>query len=945
MQPLFYAALCYVAGSFAAFLLPQSPWPLRAGLIAAGLMATVFFIPGLRRRFAGRRALAIGLLPLCFAAGAMRTGWGLRHPPRPDSLRRVLGELHPGPRENVRIRGYLRDTPVVTHSYLRFDLSCRTLEARGRIWYVRGGLRLFGYWDHSARNKNPGTRADPRGLWAHWLPRLTAGQGLVVTVHPSPPPHYLDPGVPDFGAGLRRQGIDFEASVPPDALHRLHRPPRRGSFRLRAAVWAGISRGIDRLLPPSSTIAGLENAGAAQAGASHVRLNALLRAMLLGDPARLGDRTRRVFQADGIYHLLVIAGLHIGILAGLIFALLRLFRIPSITASFLTLACLAVYVWVIATRVPSQRALLMLAIYFLARAWYRERQPLNAVGAAALLLLLWRPLAAAQTGWQMSLTAALLLAGMAAPVASQVFGRRVHALRELKLKDNNYAEGLTPRWAHYRIRWHVRCEGWAGLPPVWPRAVLVWRLVPPGMRFLLRAAELLWISLVLQIGFAGFMLAVFHRANPWAVLANALIVPLAGLWLPLAWLALASGAVFPGLNVFWQKLLVPLGHVLLWTADHLARLPGANLRVPTPPLWTLIIYAAGLALWLWLSQHWLRRQRKLDAPLALLDPSPPVERITWSTDTRPAAPSKPSPPRQSSPGLNRALVICLLFLIGVTQWLAFFPFAPRLRRGVLTAWFLDVGQGDAIFTALPDGRTFLVDAGPKTRGGFNAGRALVSPFLWSRGLRHLDAVLLTRPHLHSLAPLRVILRRFHPEEVWVPAGLPASARDARFLALARRLRAHLRVISAGQRYRAGSIYIQALNPPAGLHFAPRRRNADSVVLRLAWGNNALLFTGDIGAEEERSLLAQGAPLASPVLKIADHGEPSATTPEFLAAVRPAVAVISVGAHNDYGLPAPRVLARLRRAGAHVWQTGRDGAVECRLYANRVSVWKLARLSH
>ncbi|HLE42807.1 MAG TPA: hypothetical protein VJB36_02200, partial [Methylomirabilota bacterium] len=119
-------------------------------------------------------------------------------------------------------------------------------------------------------------------------------------------------------------------------------------------------------------------------------------------------------------------------------------------------------------------------------------------------------------------------------------------------------------------------------------------------------------------------------------------------------------------------------------------------------------------------------------------------------------------------------------------------------------------------------------------------------------------------------------------------------------------------------------------------------NNGSLVLRIEWGLAAVLLAGDAEAVAERSLMADGAPLGAPVLKVGHHGSRHASTRPFVAAVAPRIALISVGARNPFGHPSPAVLDRLQAAGAAIYRTDYDGAVEVVSDGERLSVRRWAR---
>ena len=245
--------------------------------------------------------------------------------------------------------------------------------------------------------------------------------------------------------------------------------------------------------------------------------------------------------------------------------------------------------------------------------------------------------------------------------------------------------------------------------------------------------------------------------------------------------------------------------------------------------------------------------------------------------------------------------------------------------GRLHVYFLDVGQGDAIFFVTPDGRQALIDGGPEYGG---ADRALSERLpAWDRSLdlvvsTHLDAD-------HSRGLLRVLAD-------YKVGALVAGATDMESALYPqwRQAAAHgnhlIHRASAGQRLELESdVAIEILHPPSiPLRGPAWDSNNNSLVLRLTYGDISFLLTGDIEEEAERYLARTAASLASDVLKVGHHGSNSSTTPGFLKAVQPRWAVISAGADNQYGHPHPNVIGRLEETvGAeNIFNTANQGTI-------------------
>lgn len=274
-------------------------------------------------------------------------------------------------------------------------------------------------------------------------------------------------------------------------------------------------------------------------------------------------------------------------------------------------------------------------------------------------------------------------------------------------------------------------------------------------------------------------------------------------------------------------------------------------------------------------------------------------------------------------GRRRILPAAFLVLLALST----LPLAEP-ADGTLRLTALDVGMGDALVLSLPGGGAVLLDAGTAF-GGWSAGEAVVVPFLAARGHRRLRAAVPTHGDLDHVGGFPAVLRDFGVDEVWEGAGTAED--DRRAVALMHREREEqgtpLRRLRAGERFRLGGARFSVLL--AGDHGRgwEARPNERSVVLAVDYAGRRLLFTGDAGEATERILLGRyGAALRADVLKVGHHGSRSSTTPEFLAAVAPRVALVSVRADPRRRLPDDGVLERLSRSGARVYRTDRSGAV-------------------
>jgi competence protein ComEC len=394
------------------------------------------------------------------------------------------------------------------------------------------------------------------------------------------------------------------------------------------------------------------------------------------------------------------------------------------------------------------------------------------------------------------------------------------------------------------------------------------------------------VSAGAQLAVTPLMLLYWNQLSLIGVVANLLVVPLAAALTTLGLLAVALAAAWEGLaHLLFQSLWALLLGLRL-VVRGFAALPGAMIHAPTPPAVTLVAAASALLL----------------------------------------------VPRAST--LCRRLCVARLAGLAVVATAA--GFLPDGRLHVL---MLDVGQGDAILIQGPDGRAILVDTGGGGPGRSDRGERVVLPALRRLGVGRLTALVLTHGDPDHAGGLRSLLDGLPIDAVWVPAGTEDAAWQRPIVESG----VPRRVLARGDRLWVGPLLVTALHPPgpADGHWSSDENNA-SLVLRVEWGLAAVLLTGDAEAVAERSLLVDGLPLGAPILKVGHHGSRFASSPAFLAAVAPRAALISVGARNPFGHPSPGALARLADAGAALYRTDTDGAVEVTSDADRLTLRRWAR---
>jgi competence protein ComEC len=393
----------------------------------------------------------------------------------------------------------------------------------------------------------------------------------------------------------------------------------------------------------------------------------------------------------------------------------------------------------------------------------------------------------------------------------------------------------------------------------------------------LKIGNLLALSLTAQLGVIPLVACLFNRVTLSSLLLNIPAIPLVGLIMGSGFVFLIVSPVSPVLAALLAPGIKFLVNIFLWLSHLLDAVPALSYRLPTPLPAIVIGYYFFL--------------------LALL----------------------------IRPRFRSQVIITISLFAAFLAVLVISPFPPRISPA-LRVTFLDVGQGDSILVEFPGRKKMLVDGGGTPDSSFDIGEQVVSPFLWRRGIKKLDYLVLTHAHPDHLNGLVAVARNFRIVEFWEafsPDRSPAYEELIQSLSSVSRRRRVFR----GFRLREGRVMIDILHPEESAPLKRKADNDDSLVLRLSADGISILLAADIGRASEKVILDDEAVARSQVLKSPHHGSRSSSSEAFLAAVGPLVVVISAGRGNPYGVPHPEVLRRYEAAGMIILRTDLHGAVE------------------
>ncbi|HEX9285009.1 MAG TPA: DNA internalization-related competence protein ComEC/Rec2 [Nitrospirales bacterium] len=666
------------------------------------------------------------------------------------------------------------------------------------------------------------------------VPPLTVGDLVEFETRLRPPQGLLNPGGYDYEAHLRRVGIHALGNITLRDDGSGLRVLARGVFPLSAKVdrWRGRIRDAAlRTLP--APLAGI------------------YLALVTGETGYLQTDIREAFMASGTTHILSISGSHLGLIGIVVFGAVRqaVLALPSrwllrasrrITATRVaavaTILPVTLYALLGGAEVATVRSLVMILIVLAATFLGRAHSIGIGLALAFLAIVGLDPLAPYDISFQLSFLSVLVV---------------LLVMRARHLPDEE-SVGV-----------------WAGASGM-------------GDRLKRWTEDVLLVSVCVTVACAPLVAAYFNQVAWVGGFSNLLVVPFVGfLVLPAGLLAclvtLLSGSEELAGGVVIQALL----EALVWVVQLFTSVPGAEVRVASPPAWQMAAFFLCLgAAFIWW-RGWVGRIAAVLAAGVLLI-------WVWSPRDLPAS-------------------------------------------GTVRVTFLDVGQGDAALIETPDGRTMLIDGGSAS-DRYDMGQVVVAPLLWDRGIRRLDVVVATHPQLDHVGGLTFVLRKFQVGELWTNG----MSRDTAFLhrleEVIRTRGVPVRVASnLDEEVSVGSCRVRVLNPRAPLVEGPgaaagKSLNNQSVVLRLGCGVASFLFTGDVERETENELIQAAANLGATVLKVPHHGARGSVYEPFLEAVSPRLAVVSVGRVNPYGHPSPVMVETYGRLGIPFLRTDHHGAV-------------------
>ena len=555
-----------------------------------------------------------------------------------------------------------------------------------------------------------------------------------------------------------------------------------------------------------------------------IQIAPLAKALLIGHKNELGREDKIAFSRAGLSHIMAVSGLHVGFILAPFWILIPLFwtfRYGKQLGLALLIGFLLFYAGLTGFSASVTRASLVGGLLAYGKLFHKVRDSKNLTAVAALIILIINPGELFTIGFQLSFAAVYAIL-LTAPVIS----------RQL------------PAWIQYR---------WYGQPLM----VVV-------------------ISFIVQLGLFPLLAYHFGEFSVVGPLANAFVVPILGLAVPLALILLPFGMVFPSIA---QTLNIPIEYFLQaldWFVDMAANWPWSWMQVHIESLLFFAIWTTAIFL------------------IAAL----PIPKMRWK------------------------VLAVLLMLLCVNQGK---KIIHKLQPAQLEVTVFDVGQGDAALISTPNDKHFLVDAG-RWQPDYNSAKYVIIPHLKEEGINKLNAVFLSHPHADHIGGMIELINTVPIDTIYNSGAEYDSKLFQNYQQTAIANRVPVKSLTAGDQV--------AVDPAIRIFvYGPDDQNRSSnvnnhsLILEVIYGETEFLFTGDSERSQEQQLISNYPSLTdTDFLKVPHHGSKTSSTTPLLQSTTAQMGVVSLGKSNQFRHPHPAAVERLRNHIQNLQFTSLQGAI-------------------
>lgn len=600
--------------------------------------------------------------------------------------------------------------------------------------------------------------------------------------------------------------------------------------------------------------------------------------MMLGDKALLSERTKELFAAGGISHVLAISGLHMSMIGRRCYQMLRKQRVGFLAAGVFAGVLLIAYCYMVGSGTSAVRAVGMMLLYFLAQYWGRSYDMLNALGVVVIYLLWENPFLIEYSGFQFSI-AALIGVGFIGTVLSKV---QIQEVKNESVEQTSNQRKKTGFWNGIVHKWF---SNWISS---------------------------LWMSMGITLSTLPIVACCYYEVPLYSPLVNSLVLPMLSPIFLLAFIGACIGCVVPLLGGI---LLIPCEWLFAFyefVCEFVKGLPFGGVITGVPKMEVITVYYVALLL----GCLWIGRQKQL----VLVD----ARRQSY-TDTEQ---KEHGNFEIFMHGIVKKITLCVI-CFGIILW-------PKSSESEIV--FLDVGQGDGIYIGAEDGTNYFIDGGSSDVK--EAGTYRILPFLKAHGVSHIDYWFVSHAdsdHISGL--LEVMESGYEIGCVVVSDKMPEDEKKEELLSMARGKGMSVLYMKAGDQIASSCIQIDCLYPWTDAEDKNEQSMVLLVDFLNESGDSAFraLFTGDISSETERKLIKNGVLSDVDLYKAAHHGSKYSNSKELLEVIRPEYSVISCGKDNSYGHPHVETIERMEAVVPDIYYTMENGQITCKELDARVEI--------
>lgn len=882
--PLIQIAVAYSFGILASYYL-GSRLSLSIACAALSSAATLFLLVRNQVPFAGVTLF----LSVFFCGGILLTFEDRAQ--QPDSLKRLLYENQLEQDTPVVLTGTIADPPLFARGRIYLTLTAEAVGTKSSESKVSGLVSILASFK------------DEAGEQAYRDLRLEYGTRIAVKAILTWSDKYRNPGVSTLTEYLDRKGYEATGFVKsPRLITRLNDPRA-----FRPLAW--LYKWRDQLQSRIDSLFSAETAG-------------VLDAALLGNRYNLSRTTAERFRVGGTFHVLVISGLHISFLGGVVFVAVKALTKNRLVQFGLSNIVVWAYSLVVGAESSVSRAALMFSFVTFSAVVFRSASSLNALGGAALVLLVWNPKNIFDPSLQLTFLSVLAIVVIAWPLLRNLYSigswrptrtlpyppscsRPLKALSDtIFWSERDWTRELARSAHQYRV---FKA----------PAALALERLrLQRWVRYVFAAIV---VSCSVQLVLLPLLIIYFHRLSFSSLVLNIVVSLMLAALTAVSLSALLASLVSKSLAITLAQCANWINWLMVHSVDPFSQFGVASMRLPEYSRWAQTLYILYFVPLLILAVA-LNRWDPLALPI--LDKAKSKLGVLL--------------------GIVAQLVVVSLALLH--------PFSAPQPDGKLHVDFLDVGQGDSALVTMPDGTTLLVDGGGRPnflnasknveefeRETRSIGESVVSEYLWWQGFSAIDYVLATHADADHIDGLCDVLRNFSVRSAIVGRTPMSDAEYTKFAETLSQTGTPLTVIQAGDKLSLGGVEIDVLWPTATPDQNAASRNNDSAVIRLKLGKRVILLTGDIEKETEQLLLQDANNLRADVIKVPHHGSRTSSTQAFVTATHSSLAIISVGQTSMFGHPHKEVVDRWKSQGAEVLTTGNCGTISLTTDGKNLSV--------